>query len=309
MPDYSHLCGRIEDKEETERLLSLSSTPYMTPICASIIGSGKGKVSYNHKIIKYTLGYFPYIVQETDDCVSFGYAGSLNCLKVIRKFQGIYSSFGGMTSTEDIYGGSRVLIGKGQLGRRGGSVGIWAMEYGQKYGTLVRKKYDSIDLTTYSADRAISWGLSGPPKELLPYAREHKVKIYSQIKTWEEFRDALYNGYMITVASNRGFGNRRDSEGYLTGKATWPHQMYFCDVNDTKRPGGLLVNSWPKDWVTGPRPDDIPEGTGWVDAEIIVRDMLSAGDTWVMSDFDDYPPQELDWNIADLALKKADNYV
>lgn len=309
MPDYSHLCGRIEDPREVDKFLAVSANPYMSGLNQAICGSGKGKKSNNVGIVRYVLGgRFPILVQEITDCVAFGLAGAISCLQCIRKFQGKYEEFGGFICTEDIYGGSRILIGRGQLGRGGGSVGIWAAEYAKIYGTLARKKYGNIDLSKYSASRASNWGMTGVPSELLPYAEEHQVKTYTQIRTWEEFRDSIYNGFPVTVASQRGFSGRRDAQGFLSGKANWPHQVYFLDVQDGERPGGLLVNSWPEDWVQGAEREDTPHGTGWVDAEIIVRDMLSQNDSFCYSDYEGYPAQDLDTDISKLAEDKLKDY-
>ncbi len=307
--DFTQLFGRIENSKEVDRILSMSSAPYIGPVSKAIYGSGKGQKSNNHKIVKEMLGEFPILTQETSDCTAFGLGGALNALKCIRKFQGKHSSFGGMCSTEDIYAGSRVQIGRGQLGRGGGSMGVWCAEYVKKYGTLVRQKYGNIDLSVYSGQRADDWGNRGVPTELFPYAEQHQVKEYSMVRTWEELRDALFNGFPISVASNRGFSSTRDKDGFLQGRANWPHQMYFIDVDDSgSRPGALLVNSWGKNWVNGPKKDDAPDGSGWVDAEIIERDMLSQEDSFAYSDYEDFPPQDLDWNVFKRAQDKLKDY-
>ena len=309
MPDFSHLMGWVDDQDKVNTVLSKAKMPYMSSYQQNICGAGAGKKSDNVSIIKSIHGgKFPIIVQETSDCVSFGLAGAINALKCIRKFQGKYEEFGGFTSTEDIYGGSRILIGKGQLGRGGGSVGTWAAEYVTKYGTLVRKKYGNIDLSTYSGARADDWGIRGVPKELLPFAEEHQVRNYSQILTWEEFRDAIYSGYPVTVASNRGFSGQRDKDGFLMGRASWPHLVYFIDVQDGSRPGGLLVNSWPVSWVSGVERDDTPPGCGWVPAEVIVRDMLSNRDSYCYTDYEGYPAQNINWEVAKLAVEKLKTF-
>lgn len=307
MADY--LFGRIDLPEEKDRVLQAKSYQYFPQLSQSIAGTGKGKRSNNVKIIKSILGRFPIIEQGTGDCVAFGLAGVINALKCLRKFQGKYADFGGFTSTEDIYGGSRILIGRGQLGRGAGSTGSWAAQYVVQYGTLLRKKYGNIDLSLYDSRRADSWGWSGVPKDLLPFAEEHQIKEYTIVKTWDDVRDSLYNGYPITVASNRGFSGRLDSKGCLLGNANWPHQMYLIDViDDDGDPRALLVNSWPVGWVDNANREDTPHGSGWVRADILVRDMLSARDSYAFSDMEDYIPQDLTWNVFEQAKKKAENY-
>ncbi len=296
------LFGRLDMPAEKDRVMQAKSFQYFPQLSQSIVGSGKGKRSFNVEIVKTVLGgRFPIIVQETSDCVAFGFAGMANCLKCIRKFQGKYADFAGFTSTEDIYGGSRILIGRGQLGRGGGSTGSWAAQYAVQYGTLLRKKYGNVDLTKYDARRADEWGFRGIPKELLPFAEEHQFKEYTIVKTWDEVRDSLFNGYPITVASNRGFSGKLDSKGCLLGNANWPHQMYLVDMIDDGDPRALLVNSWPETWVEDAHREDTPRGTGWVRADILVRDMLSGHDSYAFSDMEDYIPQDLTWDV----IKKA----
>lgn len=303
------LFGRLDLPAEKDRIIQAKAYQYFPQLSQAIVGSGKGKRSNNVKIIKSVLGEFPIIIQETTDCVAFGLAGVINSLKCIRKFQGKYADFGGFTSTEDIYGGSRILIGNGSLGRGGGSTGSWAAQYVLKYGTLLRKKYGDIDLSKYSARRADEWGMRGVPRELLPVAEEHQIKEYTIVRTWEECRDSLYNGYPITIASNRGFSGKLDSKGCLLGNASWPHQMYLIDmIDDDGDPRALLVNSWPVNWVQNANREDTPHGTGWVRADILVRDILSANDSYSFSDFEDYLPQDLSWSVFADAQKKAEEY-
>ena len=67
-----------------------------------------------------------------------------------------------------IYWGSRVEIGGGRLSGEG-SVGAWAAQYLQKFGCLPRKKYQSVDLTEYSAALCCSgYARKGVPDDLEP---------------------------------------------------------------------------------------------------------------------------------------------
>lgn len=297
--NFQDLFGWQDKPQEVEAVLSTAPSPYMGPVAQAICGSGKGKAQLLYKFLEKVLGKFPVLEQAIGDCVSFGLAGAINVLAATEiHLNGDFESWGGLTSTEDIYGGSRVLIGNGSLGNGDGSIGAWAVKYACEYGTLVRKKYDNIDLSVYSGARAREWGRPrvGPPKQLLTYAREHKIKTYSLVKTYEEVRDAIYNGYPVTIASNQGFSNVRDKEGFLKPQGSWPHQMFICAVDDEyKRPGVLIMNSWGPNWVSGPKRLNQPDGSFWCDAEVLERNILRGQDSWAISGFQGYPSQKLDW--------------
>jgi len=181
------------------------------------------------------------------NCVSMGAAGAVDLLRCVQHvLLGTAEQWIAECATEPIYAGSRVEIAGGQLGGGDGSNGIWAVQYLQKYGVLLRQKYGNIDLTRYSGERARQWGMprAGVPDELEPIARLHPVKTFTQVSTWEQCRDAIYNGYPVTVACGRGFGNSRDREGFITGNASWPHQQHIIAMKDDDRPGALILNSW-----------------------------------------------------------------
>lgn len=301
MSDYSHLCGWNDMPAEIDKIMSKMLNPTMASYGVGLQGSGKGKVTLLYKYLLQVVGKYNTRLQNIGDCVSMGAAGAVDLLRCVQHVLcGTYEEWIAECATEPIYAGSRVEIAKGQLGGGDGSNGIWACQWLQQYGVLLRQKYGNIDLTSYSGNRARQWGMprAGVPNELESIARLHPVKTFTQVKTWEELRDAIANGYPVTVACSRGFGNKRDSDGFITGRAVWPHQQHVIAARDDKRPGGLILNSW-GDWCSGPKGDfeDIPIGSYWVDAEILERDMLSAGDSWAISNFESFPSQKLNLEI------------
>lgn len=64
------------------------------------------------------------------------------------------------------------------------------------------------------------------------------------------------------------------------------------------RPGLLCLNSWGPNWVDGPKwPEDMPEGSFWVDAETAGR-MLAGEDSFAVSGPDGFRWRDLhhgDW--------------
>ena len=68
-------------------------------------------------------------------------------------------------------------------------------------------------------------GYSGVPSDLKQIAQDNQVLTTSLIKTVDEARDALANGYGISVCSSYGFSNRRDSKGFARKTTSWAHAM------------------------------------------------------------------------------------
>lgn len=235
------------------------------------------------------------------NCVSMGAAYAVDIIKAVDIFlKKEFEEWISETATEDIYAGSRVQIGKGQIGSGDGSLGAWAAKYVNTFGALTRKKYGNIDLTTYDGNRAKDWGMpsKGVPSELIPIAKEHSVVTVSQVKTYEQVRDLIVNGYGVTIASMQGFASRRDQEGFAKPEGEWAHQMSIIAVDDEyKRPGVLVQNSWGPSWISGPKRHDQPEGSFWVDADEIEKRILSTGDCWAFSGYNGFKPQKLNTRI------------
>jgi hypothetical protein len=292
--------GWIPDPEEVDRVLGFLHHPVFGVTADPIKDTGKGKVVLLHKALTSVIGgKFPIHSQAIGDCVSHGWGLGVDVLKAVQIVAGAREIWTGETATEIIYGGSRVEVGGGRLGNGDGSIGAWAAKaVSETIGTLVRGKYGSIDLTTYSGSTAKRMGSprGGVPDELEPKAREHPVKTVSLVRTYEEARDAIANGYPVPVCSNRGFSSRRDEKGFARPSGSWAHCMLMCSVDDEDaRPGVLIVNSWGENWISGPKRHDQPEGSFWCDASVADR-MLSEQDSFAMSGFVGFPAQDLDFS-------------
>jgi len=307
---YEEYFGWRQDEKEVEATISRAKLPFMSIANQNICGTGEGKTVLLYKVVEAVTGKpFQVLTQAIGDCVSFSFAQCANCLQASEiLMKGEYESFEGLHCTEYIYGISRVYIGKGQLGRGDGSVGSWSVEGAAKYGTLLKKKYGSIDLSVYSGQRAKEWGYSGPPKELIPIGQKHLVQTYSLISTYEEARDSIANGFPITVCSNQGFSATRDAEGFAKPQGSWPHALAAIGVVDNpRRPGILICNSW-GNWNKGPKVQDQPDGSFFVDKDVFERRMLSARDSWAISNFDGYPKQDINWNIISQIAEKFKDF-
>jgi len=292
----SDLGGWIDDPAKVEEIMNDLPYPVFQDAWTPIKGTGKNQVVLLYDIIKKASGgKFPARKQTVGDCVSQGAAYAVDAVKAVDiVLNKELERWVAETATEDIYAGSRVQIGNGRI-RGDGSIGAWAARYVNEYGALPRGKYGNIDLTTYSGSKARTWGRrgAGVPKTLIPFAKKHPVMTVSQVKTYEEVRDLIANGYAVTIASNQGFSSKRDSEGFAAPKGSWAHQMSILAVDDKyKRPGVLVQNSWGR-WNGGPKRHNQPDGSFWVDADEIEYRILERGDSWAFIGYEGFKAQKL----------------
>jgi hypothetical protein len=295
MIDEMHF-GWVDDQEAVFAALATMPRPILADENLAIRDTGKGKIALLYKAVEQLNGgVFPINKQTIGDCVSHGAAKAAEILMATDiLLRAEAEEWKGLVATEPIYAGSRVEVGGGRISGDG-SVGAWGAKWMSDWGVLVRAMYGAIDLSTYDGNRARSWGRSGCPNDLEPLAKEHPIRTASLCKSYEEARDAIANGYPVSVASNRGFTSQRDSAGFLSPSGSWAHQMCFGGLDDAySRPGLLCVNSWGPTWVSGPKRHDQPDGTFWVDADVADK-MLAAGDSYAYSGFVGFPSRKLDY--------------
>jgi hypothetical protein len=117
------------------------------------------------------------------------------------------------------------------------------------------------------------------------------------------------SGYPVPVCSGQGVSSTRDSEGFAAPRGSWAHCMCFTGVRFGARPGLLCQNSWGPNWIDGPKyPEDQPEGSFWVDADVATR-MLKGGDSFAVSGYEGFPFRDLrhgDWVKVDLRKGRLD---
>lgn len=265
----------------------------------NIVGSGKGQTVLLYKNFEKIGVPFHVINQgSVGSCVGCGTAAAVDMLKATEIALGDREEFNNYTAVEPIYGGARVTIGGGRL-RGDGCVVSWAIQYINQYGTLARGKYGNVDISQYSADRCKKWGVSsGFPKSLENLSKEHLVTQFAKVSSYSEVCDSIANGYPVIFGSNLGFTNKRDSEGFAKVSGSWAHCQYLgaCDDNN-RRPAALCINSW-GNWNSGPKRFDQPDGSYWLDAEVI--DRICRGEAFSISGFDGYKKRTanlktLDW--------------
>ncbi len=268
------------------------------------LGTGEGQVVLLYKFLEKTnlLAARPHR-QTIGDCVGHGFAMGVDLLTAVQ-IEGFHlaESFPGPAAVEVIYAGSKNEIafqkhGITALLRGDGSFGGYAAEFLNDYGSVPRAKY-SIDLSTYSGYRGRELTLNGLPQDIKILARKHPVRTAARVTSYKEARDAIANGYPVPVCSGIGFDPNkganqggRDSQGFLHPADTWYHCMVLTAVDDnSSRPGLLCQNSWGTDWVDGPKRHGQPDGSFWVDADVVDA-MLGEGDSYAISNYVGFPRQ------------------
>jgi len=272
-----------------DHLMEISKYGYFSDGAKRIVGSGKGKLSTPYKSV-YKFDKSPYNERQvTGDCVSHSTRNAVDVTRAveidIKKDKKNWIARG---ATEAIYG-ARGHGGQGMSCAR-------AAEFVSKYGgILVRKNYKgAVDLSHYQGMLGAGWGGRGLPDKVIDLANDHQVKTVSLVRTIEEARDALANGYGISVCSMYGFSNVRDKKGFAKHQGSWAHAMAWIACDDTgSEPSFLVQNSWGK-WNSGGHPEwgTIPDGSFLIHADVAAG-MLKGNASYAFSDFDGFPPQKL----------------
>jgi hypothetical protein len=275
--------GWYHDPEAIEDILSKLEKPFFSQAGSDLKETGKGKSAYLFNNFKKLSIPFPEPIQTTTgDCVSHATSLAADALSVTEIVNGERERWVARSANEYIYHVSRVIIGKNRI-RGDGSVNAWAAKGVVDYGTLRRLTYGPTNLVEYSAKRSRTWGSSQIPKELYDIAKPNNVTEVTQIKNFTEAADSLYNGYPIIVASNQGFSDRRDKDGFCAPRGNWAHSMAVLGYKDDERPGVVICNSWPS-YLPGQNQWDLPPSSFFCDASVFDR-MCKFNDTFALAGF------------------------
>ena len=281
--------GCLFEQHIYEQLLEESKYGYFSDGARKIKNSGKGKLSTPYKsVLKFDKN--PYNErQTTGDCVSHGTRNATDISRAVEI--DVHKQREGWIArgaTEAIYG-ARGHSGQGMSCAR-------AAEFVSKNGgVLVRKDYKGIaDFTKYNSTIGTNWGGRGLPDKVIDLANDHQIKTVSLVRTIEEARDALANGYGLAVCSSFGFSNKRDKNGVSNVSGSWAHCMAWIACDDTgSEPLFLVQNSWGK-WNDGGHPEwgPIPDGSFLIRSDVAGQ-MLAQNGSYAFSNFDGFPVQKL----------------
>lgn len=289
--------GAICDPEATEKLLSELPMPLFGDASTPLFGSGDGKLSTPFKaILKFVPNFGSTERQTVGDCVSHA---TRNAVDITRAVEILVNKekedFVARGATEAIYG-SRGHSGEGM------TCSGAARFVNKNGGILLRQKYDKYDLSVYNGRLGASWGSSGTPRELVEIGKKNQVQTVSVVRSIQEAKDALANGYALSVCSNYGFSSKRDENGIARRQGSWGHAMAWIACDDTKTRLNetlfLIQNSWGV-WNAGPKVNDQPDGSFWIREEDAAG-MLAQEGAWVFSNVQGFPPRKLTWSINEV---------
>ena len=281
--------GCLWEEHVFNELLENSKYAYFGDGAKRIKNSGKGKLSTPFKsVLKFDSN--PYNErQTTGDCVSHATRNAVDISRAVEiDVHRDKESWIARGATEAIYGA------RGH-GGQGMSCSRAATFVSQSGGVLVRKNYKGVaDFSKYNGNLGAGWGSRGLPDPVIDLANDHQIKTTSLVRTVEEARDALANGYGLSVCSSYGFSNKRDSKGFAKVSGSWAHAMAWIACDDTgDEPAFLVQNSWGK-WNDGGHPawGKIPDGSFLIHADVAAG-MLSQNGAYAFSQFDGFPVQKL----------------
>ena len=285
--------GSYCDPEDVDKLLGELPHPLFGAAAYNLYETGKGKVVLLYKNVqKFDPGFGPSERQTTGDCVSHSTRNAIDVTRSTEIIGGDKEEWVARSATEAIYG-SR---GHGGQGMSCSGAARFAHQTG---GILLRKDYGFVNLSKYNGSLGAGWGRRGVPSDVVSEAKKHQVKTISLIKSVEEARDSIANGYAISVCSGYGFSSRRDKHGIAKKSGSWSHAMAWVAMDDSHEIYNetlfLVQNSWGV-WNGGPKRFDQPDGSFWI-RERDAAGMLSQNGAWVLSDVDGFPPRKVDWTL------------
>lgn len=309
--------GYTPNPEGTRQFLAELDQPLFSDAAREVIKNAKGVDTFLYRYADkahrqvYGKPYGPW-KQGIGDCVSFGWAMGSYVGQCVDWANGELAEPPKLVATEPLYSGSRTA---GRLppvtqagfsdGSYGGAAARWVSGKCKDPtvgGILFRDKYNGVDLTTYSPQRAKEWGnvlCGGGPSglALARLANTHTAKNVALVKSFDEAAASIESGYCVPVCSGVGFSSQRDADGFAPRQGSWAHCMCFIAVrykaNEGKRDGLLCMNSWGV-FNAGPKwPADQPDGSFWVSRET-VDVMLSGQDSFAIGGVNGFRYRDLD---------------
>jgi hypothetical protein len=318
MSDY--LCGAHIDPAATEAVCLELANDGREPLFADakpeLKGFGDGKsVFAGDSELKLFGKQLPPWLQTRGTCVSMGVGRALQDAAWYAIAFGDSIGKPVELSSETIYGGARVTIGKGSLGKASpwgtparqihgdGAIPDHAALFVYRHGLLERGVYGSVDLSHFREELSILWGNNGVPATLLQESATHKAEACFRAMSVEDVRDGIAAGYFGARSAPKKTEGVRDADGMVTPRECGGHCQELSGVY-VDRHGDLCfeeTQSWGTMGPHGggtyklkdgrevtPRP-----GAGGIRADD-VRGYLRAGPIWLFA-----PPVTL-WHASEV---------
>lgn len=298
---HSKECWTLRMHSQSSSVFNISKTKYVSKITnkdSLVLGMMKTIKSIN--MVSPESNYVYCIEVEKDhnficngfginNCTSHSTRNACDISRAVEiDIKGEKEAWVARGATEAIYG---------QRGHGGeGSSCARTVEFVTKVGGIIaRQNYPGIaDFSKYNGSMGGNWGSRGLPDKVLDLANDHQMKTASLIRTIEEARDALANGYGLTVCSNQGFSSVRDKKGFAKPQGQWAHAMSWTACDDTGSDISFLIcNSW-GNWNSGGHPEwgQLPNGSFLIHSDVAER-MIKQNGAFAISNFDGFPVQKL----------------
>ena len=230
-------------------------------------------------------------------CTGFGTAGALNIALAKFCLENRTPEWYTPISESAAYANGRES--GGMLGQSDGGYGSACAKSTEEIGMLRRMPYPSKDLTDYTVSDARELGRYGIGRYgLKPDAFRMRAGTVFQVRSAEDAKSALRDGFAINVCSMQAFRTVRDVNGICEADNTrsWAHSMTVVGFRTVAIDGRTvtlfrLQQSWGDNSPSGPLVDDMGYGMFDIREEVMDR-MLSRGDSFAYGDLvvEDAPP-------------------
>lgn len=228
--------------------------------------------------------FLPAQYQPRGTCVGRGASGAINNFQAVLCMMG-FPMIWKPVSHAWCYAGARMQYG--DLGGGDGAVGKGAFEWCRAKGVCHQEEAGDTDY--YKDAVAVQWASRGIPTSIVDMGRDNPLTEAFSVTSAKKAADVLFSGGGVTVASNRGFAQRRDADGVDKPSGNWAHQMHFVDicVTPTGRKVFACVQSWGEDGggITGPLLSDQPAYVFGVEWDV-ADSMLRVGDSMGCMNFE-----------------------
>ena len=277
---FRFTAGWLEPEATPAHEAARAAIPEFSQSAADLSNTGQGQTILLPQAIKHVWGQDLDIEAQADgDCVGFAFAGCVDALACGKAIDHptFKTSYKQRISPESVYALSRIEYGEPNPPAEG-SHGYWAVRALINGGCLPRNLVPPEGgETRYLRTRVDDWGARGLPDDLEPAAKQNRILAGAKVRTFEQARDAVANGYPVAVSTFIGFSPDRDAEGFGVRLNRQEHCMRFMGCRVGARPGLLCVDSLRK-YYRGPQGwYDIPNDSFWIDAGTCTE-MIAGGD-------------------------------
>ena len=271
----------------------------------------EAKEALLYKVVNKACGYdfFPWN-QKTGSCVAQGALAMLATLQAVEIVT--------LRQTYEEFRTPFILYNYGQSRSRGGLRGSGEGSFGSSMAESLKEDgcppldpsypqpiKESDGSFTFGSAAEMAWSNGDkPPINLKDKANNFKIKSTSKLVNALQVKQALSNGYPITVASSWwGFSDLKvkpsgtPSVQLASRNQSWGHQQ-SCLGFTTHPEFGLIFliqNSWGNSHGTPPGNFGEPKGSYWIRESDM--DRICKEEVFSFSNFEGYPARVIDWNL------------